>query len=538
VSPGSVGIENPSPTAAGHLQQLLAKSLIADSDREGWTRHLKVIVLVAVITLLGALLDLRVAPTNLAMLYLLGAVFVSYRWGFRPALTYSIVSTVTFDFIFVPPYESFAVTDFWYSLTAITLMSVALFISILIAAVRQQAVVAARREGHTATLYRLMQSLASARDSSEVLRAAAAQFKVAFGLEVAVLLETEGGRLATQLESPGFSIDDSVHAAAERLFVASQSNPIRSEGAFLPLRAGGDVIGVMVLSGGGTRVAGDEALVLEAMAGQMALAIKRSVLAEKARAAEREQQQAQRAKAEAIATLAGGLAHDLNNLLTSVLGNASLAAVSLPENHSARHLLGELNKAGERAAHIVAQVLSYAGKGRFFDEAIDLSDLVADFVRSLPPMPEHLELSVKLEDHLPLLEGDRNQLLQLIGNLYLNAVEAVDQAAGRIEITTYQQRYPGEAGGALGNPQPSTGKCVCLSVMDTGCGIEESIQPRIFDPFFTTKFVGRGLGLSAAEGIMRAHNGAIRVSSEPGKGSTFTCQFAAVDEGSSGRAQA
>jgi two-component system sensor histidine kinase KdpD len=190
------------------------------------------------------------------MLYLLGAVFISYRWGFEPALTYSLISTITFDFFFIPPYQSFAVTDFWYFLTAITLMSIALFVSRLIAAVRHQAVVAARREAHTATLYCLVQSLASAHGSTEVLRAAAAQFRLAFGLEVAVLLESDGGRLATQLESAGFRVDDSLHAAAERFFVAARSSPIRREGAFLPLRAGADVIGVMVLSHAGTRLSG------------------------------------------------------------------------------------------------------------------------------------------------------------------------------------------------------------------------------------------------------------------------------------------
>ncbi len=269
------------------------------------------------------------------------------------------------------------------------------------------------------------------------------------------------------------------------------------------------------------------------MAGQVALAIKRSVLAEKAREAEREQQRAQRSKAEAIATLAGGLAHDLNNLLTGVLGNASLVADSLPIHHPSRNLLRELNRAGERAAHIVAQVLSYSGKGRFVTEVIDFSALVRDFVRNLPPIPPNIELSVRLGDHLPHLEGDRNQVLQLIGNLYLNAVEAIDQKPGRIDISTYCQDCRRDGKVPSDNAPSSTCQCVCLSVTDTGCGIEESIRPRIFDPFFTTKFVGRGLGLSAAEGIMRAHNGTIRVASEPGKGSTFTCLFAVEPAGTS-----
>lgn len=501
------------PIAVSRLQQLLTKGLMADSDRAAWIRHLKAAVLVAAITLLGALLDLRVAPTNLAMLYLLGVVAISYRFGFGPALTYSVLSSLTFDFFFIPPYESVAITDFWYFLTAITFMGIALFISVLTTTVRQYAVAAGRREAQTATLYTLMQSLASARGSSEVLQAAAAQFKAALGLDIAVLLKSEAGTLVSQLEPKGFSVDDSLRAGAEKAFASAQSGATHSDGAFLLLQAGEDVIGVIVLPPAQLlpKLHGDQDVLLNAMAGQVALAIKRSVLEEKAREAEREQQHAQRAKAEAIATLAGGLAHDLNNLLTGVLGNASLVADSLPVHHPSRKLLSELNRAGERAAHIVAQVLSYAGKGRFFTEVIDVSALVGDFVKGLPPIPSNIELSVRLGDHLPCMEGDRNQLLQLIGNLYLNAVEAIDQMPGRIHISTYCQDCRREGNVPSDNAPSSTCQCVCLSVTDTGCGIEESIRPRIFDPFFTTKFVGRGLGLSAAEGIMRAHNGMIRV---------------------------
>lgn len=149
-------------------------------------------------------------------------------------------------------------------------------------------------------------------------------------------------------------------------------------------------------------------------------------------------------------------------------------ADSLPIHHPSRKLLSELNRAGERAAHIVAQVLSYAGKARFFTEVIDVSALVDDFVKSLPPIPSNVELSVKLRDNLPRLEGDRNQLLQLIGNLYLNAVEAIDQAPGRIFVSTYCQDSRRDGNAPSGKAQ-STCQCVCLSVTDTGCGIEESI---------------------------------------------------------------
>src|SRR5689334_14505158 len=104
----------PTRLALKRLQSLLATRLLGNHDQEGLTPYLKAIALVAAISGLGALVDLRAAPSNLAMLYLLGAVFLSYRCGIVPALTYSIISTITFDFFFIPPYRSFAVTDFWY----------------------------------------------------------------------------------------------------------------------------------------------------------------------------------------------------------------------------------------------------------------------------------------------------------------------------------------------------------------------------------------------------------------------------------------
>jgi PAS domain S-box-containing protein len=241
---------------------------------------------------------------------------------------------------------------------------------------------------------------------------------------------------------------------------------------------------------------------------------------------ERQQQRTQKAKAEAIGALAGGLAHDLNNLLTAILGGASLAAEMLAENHPARSLLCNVSTSGERAALIVAQMLAYARKGRFFNEFIDLSGLARDFLREVAAsVPAKIQLRSELALSLPPLEGDRNQIRQLIGNLYLNALEAIGDASGIVTICTGSEIIGVEAAGAspaVVSPCPP-GEYVFLRVTDTGCGIEDAIRPRIFDPFFTTKFIGRGLGLSAAAGIVGAHGGAIRVSSDIGAGSIFTC---------------
>lgn len=508
------------------LQQLLDRALIAQGPQPGWGKYLKATGVVALVTLVGALLNLHVAPTNLAMLYLLGIVFISYRWGLGPALVSSLLSVLTLDFFFIPPIFSVTIADIWYSITAFTLMCIALVTSVMTAAVRRHALTASRREAQTATLYALTQALASAGPLPDVLQAAATSIKTAFGFEVAILLEGEAGQLVTHLEPPGSTLDASLRAAAERIFEAANNNRSQRDEAFLLLRTAEHVFGVIVLIPAypPAAISSDDAVVLEAITGQIALAIKRATLEERARKAEREQQLAQQAKAEAVATLASGLAHDLNNLLTVVLGNASLAAETLPPDHPSKRLLGDLVTSGERAADIVAQVLAYSGKSRFLDESVDISAVVRGFLKSLLRRPPNIELSATLAEHLPLLKGDRKQLLQLIGNLYLNATEAIGEKPGRIVISTFHQ-YPAWNGESAGTDRGSTGEYVCMSVADTGCGIEESIRSRMFDPFFSTKFVGRGLGLSAAQGIMHAHNGVIQVSTEPGKGSTFTCSF-------------
>ena len=204
---------------ATSFQNVISRaSVIDEQDRRIWLRYLKAAAPVAVITAAGILLNLRVAPTNLAMLYLLAVVLTSFKWGLGPALMSSVISTVVFDYLFIPPYRSVAVTDTWYLITAITLMGVALVISFLTNAVREQATAASRREAHAIALYSLTQSLGGARRPEEVSRAAVDHIKANFGYDVAILLSTETGDLVTGFESLGMDLDAGTRAAAERIF--------------------------------------------------------------------------------------------------------------------------------------------------------------------------------------------------------------------------------------------------------------------------------------------------------------------------------
>ncbi|HUO28248.1 MAG TPA: PAS domain S-box protein [Bryobacteraceae bacterium] len=237
-----------------------------------------------------------------------------------------------------------------------------------------------------------------------------------------------------------------------------------------------------------------------------------------------EEQMRQTQKLESIGVLAGGVAHDFNNLLTGVLGNATLALDGLAADHPARPYLEEVIRAADSAAHLTRQLLAYSGKGRFVVQAVDLSDLTREMTALVrTSIPRSIELRLDLAPDLPATEGDRGQLQQLIMNLVINGAEAIAEGGnGTVTVSTGQvtidETYGGET--AMGTElQP--GRYVLLEVRDSGCGMDAETQSKIFDPFFTTKFSGRGLGLSAALGIVRGHKGAIRVSSAPGRGTTF-----------------
>ena len=227
------------------------------------------------------------------------------------------------------------------------------------------------------------------------------------------------------------------------------------------------------------------------------------------------------AKLESIGLLAGGIAHDFNNILTSILGNTSLAREALAPDHAAHGLLESAIHATERAADLTRQLLDYAGKGSVVVRPLNLSVLAREISQLIrTSVPRHVEMELRLAPDLPPVEGDATQLLQLIMNLVINGAEAVGEAPGKVSVVV--ECMHAEAAwlhGAGLDGDLSPGEYVSLEVRDTGCGMDQATQERIFDPFFTTKFTGRGLGLAAAQGIVRGHKGGIRVKSTPGNGS-------------------
>jgi len=204
-------------------------------DNRPWAAYLKGALTVFAITCLGLLIGLRPARTNLAMLYLLGVVFSALRWGFGAALFSAIVSGVVFDYLFVPPYRSFAITDTWYLITLVAMISTGLLISGLASAARRQTLAAKERAAHAAALYSLTQSLGAARGTDQILRVAAEHIQTASGRALAILLLDDDEALVLRYQTTNWELDAEAREKARNIVrQALNGSTIRDHGTFLP----------------------------------------------------------------------------------------------------------------------------------------------------------------------------------------------------------------------------------------------------------------------------------------------------------------
>ena len=237
---------------------------------------------------------------------------------------------------------------------------------------------------------------------------------------------------------------------------------------------------------------------------------------------ERRMQQTQ--KLESLGVLAGGIAHDFNNLLMVILGNADLALSKSSAESPLRGYITNIDTAAQRAADLANQMLAYSGKGRFLIEPINLSRLVEEMGHLLASViSKRATVRYRLASELPPVLADATQLRQVVMNLITNASDAIGESAGVITIVTGIVEIGSPASGARSSGPPlPRGTYVFIEVGDTGSGMDAATQSRIFDPFYTTKQTGRGLGLASVIGIVRGHHGEIRVTSSPGRGTTFT----------------
>lgn len=227
---------------------------------------------------------------------------------------------------------------------------------------------------------------------------------------------------------------------------------------------------------------------------------------------------------ESLGLLAGGIAHDFNNLLTAILGQASLARVAAQRDGRLLNSVMMIEEAARRAAELTRQLLAYSGRANFMRLRVNLPSLVQDMMSLIESSaPRKGVLHWRIDGDFNEIEGDPSQLRQVVMNLAINACDAVvDRRDGAVTISTGTTTLDPSSLMCDFFPEGVAGSNVAfLEVSDNGPGMSRDVQVRVFDPFFTTKHRGRGLGLAAVLGIVRALQGGLQLTSSPGNGATF-----------------
>lgn len=236
-------------------------------------------------------------------------------------------------------------------------------------------------------------------------------------------------------------------------------------------------------------------------------------------------------KMEAVGTLAGGVAHEFNNLLGIIMGNTQLAMDEVRESNPARNFLQEIDRASLRARDVVKNILNFARKSLTERTPIKISDVIKEsigLIRSTTPAMINIRQNIECEDEKVL--GDATEISQVLINLCNNAIQAIGDETGIIEISLTPAILDQEAAAEYEDLKP--GNFVKLTVKDSGCGMDPKIISRIFDPYFTTSSLAErtGMGLSITHGIVKKHEGAIIIKSSRGEGSIFKILIPVISE--------
>ena len=296
--------------------------------------------------------------------------------------------------------------------------------------------------------------------------------------------------------------------------------------AAVPIRVDAELWGMLVFDDceSPRRWVPTEIEALRAAAGALGAAIQRRRTEKEL--ADREEELRQSQKMEAVGRLAGGVAHDFNNMLTAIQGFATLARRQIGGDEQGDHYLAEILRAADRSAALTRQLLAFSRKQVLRPQVVNLNGIIGDMQAMLRRLlGETIELEASLQDDLGSVKVDPAQIEQVIMNLSVNARDAMPDG-GTLRITTGNRRVNGHAI-SVHDGQLDSGRYVELAVEDTGTGLDPEVRERIFEPFFTTKGTGEGtgLGLSTVYGIVSQSGGGIAVESEPGEGTTFRIYF-------------
>ena len=481
-----------------------------------WRRYLFGIALVAGATGLCALVAPYISPTNLVVIYLLSTVVAAVFLGRGPAILTSILSVVVFDFFFVPPSLTLAVSDTEYILTFFGLISVSLVISYLTAQVREQAEAAQRREAQTAALYELGRDLTAAVGLEAVAKTIIDHISQIFSREVAIFLP-ERDELKLYMARPGLQVAENELAVATWAFEHSQQAGRGTDTLpdasmhYQPLKTTRGVIGILGIKpiGMSTYLSPDQRRILDAFANQVALAIEGAQLVEQAR-----QTELLEATEKLQTALLNSISHDLRTPLVSITGALSSLEEASPalDEEVSRSLIETAREEAERLNRLVGNLLDItrleAGPMKLHRESCDVQELIGSALEQIGTPLKNRQVNVEISPKIPLVPLDFVLFSRVLVNVIDNALK-YSLPEKPIDIRARVSKQDLE-----------------ISIADRGEGIPVDDIERIFDKFYRIQrpdnVSGTGLGLSICKGIVEAHDGCIRAENRRGGGAIFT----------------
>ncbi len=489
---------------------------------EGWRphrplgRYLLALLLLAGATGLSALIAPYISPTNLVVIYLLAVVFAAVYLGRGPAILTSILGVATFDYFFVPPHLTLAVSDTEYLLTFLGLLAVGLVISQLTFLVREQAEAARQREVQTVALYELGRDLTETAGLEAVTQTAIAHVGQTFSREVAIFLPV-AGILKVYATSAELGVTDDDLAVASWSFEhrqpAGRGTDTLPEASmrYQPLKTLRGVVGVLGVkpSNPDRFLTRDQLRTLDAFANQIALAIERARLAEQTRQTEMLEITDKLQNA-----LLNSISHDLRTPLVSITGALSSLTneqVKLDEP-ARRSLIETASEEADRLNRLVGNLLDMtrleSGAMHVKRDACDLQDLVGSSLEEIGPRLGNRSITVEVPDTLPLVSMDFVLIQRVLVNVIDNGLK-YSPSDSPIEIRAQM-----------------AGAFVEITVADHGVGIPQEDLTRIFDKFYRVQrpdnVNGTGLGLAIGKGIVDAHGGFISAENRQGGGTIIT----------------